>query len=334
MNEQATMRAIVVERLAGPSAVRLQRVPEPAGAHERAGGKRLLIEVHATGLSHIDVLQSYGRYQYGVPTPYVSGSEVAGLVVASDPGTGFVVGDRVGGIVFWGGLAERALVAPDYTVRLPDSMSFTDGAAVYLNYSTAWYAYHRSSLRPGQTVLVHGAGGGVGTAALDLAATVGVRAIAVVSSDRKEEAARRAGAAEVVRSDGAWLDEVRRLTGGHGVDAVFDPVGGDRFTDSLRALRTGGILVVIGFAGGSIPVVAVNRLLLRNLTVTGISMDTMDAEHPGTLLMVRDAVQALLEAGRIHPYVGERFPLERSAEALRLIEDGGALGKVIVEISR
>jgi NADPH2:quinone reductase len=236
--------------------------------------------------------------------------------------------------VFWGGLADLALAAPEYTVRLPDTMSFADGAAVYLNYSTAWYAFHRSGLRPGQSVLVHGAAGGVGTAVLDLAATFGVRAIAVVSSDQKEEVARRAGADDVVRSDGLWLDEVRRLTGGHGVDAVFDPVGGDRFTDSLRSLRIGGVLVVIGFAGGSIPVVKVNRLLLRNLTVTGISMDTMDSEHPGTLLMVRDAVQELLDAGRIHPYVGERFPLGRSAEALRLIEDGRALGKVIVEIPR
>jgi NADPH2:quinone reductase len=327
------MSAIVVERLGGPSAVQLKRVPEPTGAHERARGKRLLVQVHAAGLSFIDVLQSYGTYQYSTPTPYISGSEVAGVVAASAAGTGFVVGDRVGGIVFWGGLAERALAAPEYTVRLPGSMSFTDGAAVYLNYSTAWYAFHRSGLRPGRSVLVHGAAGGVGTAVLDLAATFGVRAIAVVSSDRKEEVARRSGADDVVRSDGPWLDEVRRLTGGHGVDAVFDPVGGDRFTDSLRSLRTGGILVVIGFAGGSIPVVKVNRLLLRNLTVTGISMDTMDSEHPGTLLMVRDAVQDLLDRGHIHPYVGERFPLERSADALRLIEGGGALGKVIVEIS-
>ncbi|MGO4690048.1 NADPH:quinone oxidoreductase family protein [Glaciibacter sp. 2TAF33] len=334
MSEPESMTAMVVERLDGPSAARVTRVPQPAGAHERARGRRLVVDVHAAGLSFIDVLQSYGSYQYGAPTPYVSGSEVAGVVSASDPGTGFTVGDRVGGIVFWGGLAERALAAPEYTVRLPDSMTFADGAAVYLNYSTAWYAYHRSGLRPGQSVLVHGAAGGVGTAALDLAATFGVRAIAVVSSDQKEGVARLCGARDVVRSDGPWLDEVRRLTGGHGVDAVFDPVGGDRFTDSLRSLRIGGTLVVIGFAGGSIPVVTVNRLLLRNLTVTGISMDTMDSEHPGTLLMVRDAVQELLDQGLIHPYVGACFPLERSVDALRLIEDGAALGKVIVEIPR
>jgi NADPH2:quinone reductase len=334
VNEAGTMNAIVVESLDGPSAAQLARVPEPVGAHERAGGRHLLIDVQAAGLSFIDVLQSHGRYQYGLPTPYVSGSEIAGVVAETDAETGFAVGDRVGGIVFWGGLAERALAAPEYTVRLPDSMSFTDGAAVYLNYSTAWYAYHRSGLRPGQTLLVHGAAGGVGTAVLDLAAAFGVRTIAVVSSDQKAEVARRCGADAVVRSEGPWLDEVRRLTDGHGVDAVFDPVGGDRFTDSLRSLRIGGTLVVIGFAGGSIPEVKVNRLLLRNLTVTGISMDTMDSEYPGTLRMVRDAVQQLLDQDGIHPFVGERFPLERSAAALLTIQRGAALGKVIVEISR
>jgi NADPH:quinone reductase len=328
------MKAIVIGSLDGPSAAHPERVPVPAGVHERARGRRLLVDVHAAGLSLIDVLQSYGRYQYGVPTPYVSGSEIAGVVAEADSGTGFSVGDRVGGIVFWGGLAEQALAAPDYTVRLPDAMSFADGAAVYLNYSTAWYAYHRSGLRAGQTVLVQGAAGGVGTAVLDLAAVFGVHVIAVVSSDRKEEVARRSGADAVVRSDGLWLDEVRRLTGGHGVDAVFDPVGGDRFTDSLRSLRVGGMLVVIGFAGGSIPQVKANRLLLRNLTVTGISMDTMDSEYPGTLLMVREAVQRLLDEGRIHPFVGERYALEKSAAALGTIEDGRALGKVIVEVRR
>jgi NADPH2:quinone reductase len=310
----------------------VQDVPEPEGAHERARGQRLLVEVRATGLSVIDVLQSRGAYQYGAPAPYVTGSEVAGVVLESDSGTGFAVGDRVGGIVFWGGLAERALLAPEYTVRLPESTSFEEGAAVYLNYSTAWYGYDRVRAAEGQTVLVHGAAGGVGTAALDLAAVFGVRTIALVSSEQKAEAAVRAGADDVVRSDGDWLAEVRRLTDGHGVDVVLDTVGGDRFTDTLRATRTGGIVVVIGFAGGSIPTVKVNRLLLRNLTLTGISMDTMDAEHPGTLLRVRDGVQRLLDEGRIHPLVGTSLPFERARDALESIESRTAIGKVVVTV--
>jgi NADPH2:quinone reductase len=327
------MRAAIVDSLTGPSGIRPGDFPEPSGAHPRARGQRVLIDVRAAGLSVIDVLQSRGLYQYGTPAPYPTGSEVAGVVVESDAGSGFAVGDRVAGIVFWGGVAERCLVAPEYTIRLPERLSFAEGAAVYLNYSTAWYAYLRSGVKQGQTVLVQGAAGGVGTAALDLAASFGVRAIAVVSSDEKAELARRCGAAEVVRSDQDWLAEVRRLTEGRGVDAVLDPVGGDRFTDSLRALRTGGTLVVIGFAGGSIPEVRVNRLLLRNLTVTGISMDTMDSEYPGTLLMVRDAVQKLLDDGRIRPVVGSRHPIERSADALAMIEAGASLGKVIIDLA-
>jgi NADPH2:quinone reductase len=322
----------MIEALDGPSAARLRDIPIPGGAHERSGGQRVLVEVHAAGLSVIDVLQSHGTYQYGAPVPFVSGSELAGVVVASTPASGFAVGDRVAGIVFWGALAEFALIAPDYAVRLPDAVSFVDGAAVYLNYSTAWYAYFRSGVRSGQTVVVQGAAGGVGTAALDLGAALGVRTIAVVSSEAKARVARQCGATDVVRSDGRWLDEVRALTGGHGVDAVLDPVGGDRFTDSLRALRVGGTLVVIGFVGGTIPTVKVNRLLLRNLSVTGISMDTMDAEHPGTLTMVRDAVQKLLDDGRIHPFVGARYDFEHSADALAAIAGRAAIGKIVVDV--
>jgi len=331
------MRAIVVDRLEGLDAIRITDAPgdapEPEGCHERARGRRLLIDVHAAGLSPIDVLQAKGAYQYGTTPPYVAGSEVAGVVREADPGAGFEVGQRVAGIVFWGALGERCLLAPEYTIALPDEVSFAEGASVYLNYSTAWFAYHRARVEPGQTVLVHGAAGGVGQAALDLASVFGAKAIAVVSSDAKAEFARASGAWQVVRSTGPWRAEVQELTGGHGVDVVLDPVGGDRFTDSLRALRAGGTLVVIGFVGGSIPEVKVNRLLMRNLTVTGISMDTYDAEHPGTLELVRDSVQALLAEGRIHPHIGARFPFEQGIDALRLVERGTTLGKVVVDLA-
>jgi NADPH2:quinone reductase len=327
------MRAFIIETLDGPEAGRFAEVAEPAGAHERAGGQRLLVDVRAAGLSPIDVLQSRGAYQYGTPPPYVAGSEIAGIVREADAGSGFAVGDRVAGIVFWGGLAPRCLAAPEYTIKVPDSVDFAEAAAVYLNYSTAWYAYHRVRAQPGQTVLIQGAAGAVGAAALDLAPVFGVRTIAVVSSDAKAAFAREAGAWAVVRSGGPWLEEVRELTDGHGVDVVLDPVGGDRFTDSLRALRIGGTLVVIGFVGGAIPEVRVNRLLLRNLTITGISMDTMDAEHPGTLRLVRDAVQDLLAAGRLHPAVGARFPFPAAADALRLVAEGTTAGKVVVDVA-
>jgi NADPH2:quinone reductase len=181
-------------------------------------------------------------------------------------------------------------------------------------------------------VLVQGAAGGVGTAALDLLRGMGARSIAVVSSDEKERVAREMGADEVVRSTGPWLEEVRELTGGHGVEVVLDPVGGDRFTDCLRAMDMAGRLVVIGFTGGSIPQVKVNRLLLRNLTVLGIGLDPMDRRFPGTVRRIGDAIQAQAEEGRIHPLVGRRLPLEEGAEALRILDRREAVGKVVVDV--
>jgi NADPH2:quinone reductase len=326
------MRALVVEELAGPDAVRLVDLPEPEGSHALAEGERLLVDVHAAGVAFPDLLQSRGEYQFSVPPPFVTGGEIAGVVLEAPTGSGFAEGDRVASMTIWGAMAERALAVPRYTIRIPDSMSFAEGAAVWLNYTTAYFAIERAAVREGETVLVQGAAGGVGTAALDLLRGMGARSIAVVSGDEKERVAREMGAGEVVRSTGPWLEEVRELTGGLGVGVVLDPVGGDRFTDSLRALDMAGRLVVIGFTGGSIPHVKVNRLLLRNLTVLGIGLDPMDRRFPGTVRRIGDAVQALAEQGGIHPLIGRRLPLEEGAEALRILDRREAVGKVVVDV--
>jgi NADPH2:quinone reductase len=326
------MRAVVVEELTGPDGLRLTDVDEPAGAHPQAEGARLLVEVHAAGVAFPDLLQSRGEYQISTGTPFVSGGEVAGVVVDAPAGSGFVPGDRVAGMTIWGAMAEYALAIPKYTLKLPAAMTYAEGAALYLNYATAWFAVARVGVRAGETVLVQGAAGGVGTAALDVLRGLGARSIAVVSSDEKERVARSMGADEVVRADAPWLEEVRTLTGGYGVDVVLDPVGGDRFTDSLRALDVTGRLVVIGFTGRSIPTVKVNRLLLRNLTVMGIGMEPMDARFPGAVQRVTDAVQGLAERGEISPLVGRRLALEDGAEALRILDRREAVGKVVVDV--
>jgi NADPH2:quinone reductase len=326
------MRAVVVHDLSGPTAARVTDVPEPVGAHRRAEGRRVLVEVHAVGLSFIDPLQTRGKYQGGVDAPYVCGSELSGRVLEAPTDSWVEVGDRVAGIVWQGAMAEQALAIDDFLVRIPDDMSYVDAAAIYMNYATAWYALDRAGCRPGETVLVTGAAGGVGTCLLDLGPAFGVSTIALVSSDAKAAMATASGATHVVRTGTDWLADVRAITDGRGVEVFVDQVGGDGFLDVVRSLRIGGRGVIVGFAGGSIPSLKMNRLLLRNLTVTGITMDVMETEHPGTLLRVRQGVQALLDAGRLHPAIGATYPMEEAAAALGALEDRTAVGKVVVEV--
>jgi NADPH2:quinone reductase len=230
-----------------------------------------------------------------------------------------------------GGFAEVAVAPPWLTFALPQALDFAQGAGLILNYHTAYFALKlRGRLAEGETVLVHGAAGGVGTAALQVAKGLGARTIAVVSSDEKEAVARQAGADEIVRADGPWKDEAKALSDG-GVDVVLDPVGGERFTDSLRSLREGGRAVVVGFTGGSIPEVKVNRLLLNNTEVVGAGWGAYAMGKPDVNARTAAEVNRLAEAGFVAPIVGERFPLERAAEALKVIDERRATGKVVLE---
>jgi NADPH:quinone reductase len=328
------MRGFTITALTGPGAGRVSDdVPEPVGAHPWSDGERLLIEVRAAGVAYPDVLQSRGEYQHGTAPPYVSGGEVAGLVLEAPPGSRFAAGDRVAGLTVWGAMAERVLGLPQYTVKIPDGMSYVDGAAVYLNYATAWFALYRLGFAEGETALVHGAAGGVGTATLQMLRAKGGRSIAVVSTEHKAQVAHDSGANSVVFSTGSWLDEVRELTNGCGVDIVIDPVGGDRFTDSLRSLDVGGRLAVVGFAGGSIPTVKVNRLLLRDLSVVGVALEAWARRQPEFMSTLAAALEAHLAAGDIKPVVGDVVSLDEGGRALHLIEGRAALGKVVVDVN-
>jgi len=326
------MRAIVIPELTGPAAARLQDVPEPVGSHDRANGRRILVDVHAAGLSFIDPLQTRGKYQHRLEAPYVAGSEVAGVVLEAPEDSAFRPGDRVAGSVWHGGLAERALALEDYLIRIPEAMDYAHAAGVQMNYATALYALEGSEVQPGGTVLVTGAAGGVGTAVLDIARAQGISTIALVSSDEKERSARSAGVTHVLRSTAPWLDDVRSLTAGRGVEGFIDMVGGDGFLDAVRSLAVGGTGVVVGFASGTIPEIRTNRLLLRNLTLRGMAMDVVESERPGTLARVQQGVQDLLDAGSLRPVVDHVYPLERAAEAMISIEDRTAIGKVVVAV--
>jgi NADPH:quinone reductase len=326
------MRALHVSALDGPDGVVAADVPEPTASHALAGGDGVVIEVHAAGVAFPDVLLSRGLYQLKPKLPFVPGMEVAGIVRAAPADGEFRAGGRVAAFTELGGFAEVAVARAHLTFRLPEALDFAQGAGLVLNYHTAVFALlTRGRLQAGDQVLVHGGAGGLGTAALQVARGLGARTIAVVSSEEKAQVARRAGAHDVARSDGRWLDEVRERSAG-GVDVVIDPVGGDRFTDSLRTLRAGGRVVVVGFTGGSIPEVKVNRLLLHNTEVVGAAWREWIIQRPDDARQIADVVTRLTVEEAIRPLVGARFPLENGADALHLIEQRSALGKTVLDV--
>jgi NADPH2:quinone reductase len=326
------MRALQIEELDGPDALKVVDAPEPEASHFSSPGHGVLIDVKAAAVSFPDVLQSRGLYQFKPDLPFVPGAELSGVVVeSSDPS--FEPGQRVAAMTLLGAMAERAVAPPAMTFSLPDELDFAQGAALVLNYHTSLFALkYRGRLAEGEWVLVHGAAGGVGTASLQIAKALGAQTIAVVSSDEKEQVARDAGADHVVRSDADWKDQAQGLSGG-GVDVVLDPVGHDRFTDSLRSLREEGRAVVVGFSGGSIPEVKVNRLLLNNIDVVGAGWGAYVLSKPDFTRTLADELDAMIRAGHVRPIVGARFPLEQAGDAMRLIEERGALGKVVLEVA-
>ena len=302
-------------------------LPDPSG-------DGVVIEVAAAGICFPDVLLTRGQYQITPDLPFVPGSEVAGLVRSAPVSSGYAAGDRVAAFPFLGGFAEVVEADAAMVFPLPDSVTFEQGAALPMNYLTCHFALReRGRLREGETVLVHGAAGGIGTAAVQLAAAWGARVIAVVSSHDKGAVARAAGAHEVVLADG-FRDAVAGLTSGRGVDVVVDPVGGDRFTDSLRSLAPGGRLLVIGFTAGSIPEVKVNRLLLGNISVVGVGWGAWwtgrRGPGPGFLRHQWDDLVPLLESGAIDPVIGEVRDLEDVVAALTAVDERRATGKILL----
>ena len=323
-----------IVNLDGPDrALELADVPEPEPSHMLTPGSGVVIDVRAAGVSFPELLQTRGMYQIKPPLPFVPGGDAAGVVRSAPDDSGLRPGDPVAAFCVLGAFAEVAVAPAFLTFPLHEELDFRQGAALVLNYHTAFFALSmRGRLREGETVLVHGAAGGVGTAALQVAKGLGARTIAVVSTDAKERVAREAGADEVLRSEGAWKDAAKELSGG-GVDVVLDPVGGDRFVDSLRSLAEGGRLVVVGFTGGSIPEVKVNRLLLNNTEVVGAGWGASVMAKPELCREIGAAVGDLVERGFVRPIVSEAFPLERAADALERLDSRGATGKLVLDVA-
>jgi NADPH2:quinone reductase len=329
----AAMRAIQIVAETGPdSALQVGELPEPEPSHMLTPGEGVVVDVHAAGVSFPELLQTRGQYQMKPALPFVPGSEVGGIVRSAPGGAGVEPGDRVAAFCALGGWAETAVAPAFFTFALPSELDFAQGAALILNYHTAYFALVlRGRLAAGEWVLVHGAGGGVGSASLQVAKGAGARTIAVVSSEEKRRVAEAAGADEVVMLGERWKDEVSEISGG-GVDVVMDPVGGDRFTDSLRSLREDGRLLVVGFTGGSIPEVKVNRLLLRNISVVGAGWGAYVMGKPQLNVEIGEAIGRMIGEGFVRPIVGERFAFEEAARALKALDERRATGKIVLDV--
>ncbi|MBK6764626.1 MAG: NADPH:quinone oxidoreductase family protein [Micrococcales bacterium] len=320
------MRAVHVTSLDGPAAVRVQDADEPDSPGH------VVIDVHYAGVTFPDVLLSRGEYQIKPPPPFIPGSEVSGLVRSAPADSGFTAGDRVAAFPGLGGFAQAVAADPRMVFPLPDAITLEAAAGLPMNYLTVDFALRtRGRLQPGETVLVHGAAGGIGTAAIQMAKAMGATVIAVVSDEAKAAIATRAGADSAVPVDG-FRQAVSAATGGRGVDLVVDPVGGDRFTDSLRSLAPEGRLLVIGFTAGEIPTVKVNRLLLNNISVVGVGWGAYWLARPEFLREQWEVLTPMLDDGSLSPLVGSVYDLDDAAAALTDLDERRALGKVLLRV--
>ena len=320
------MRALQVNALTGPDGVAVADVAAPAA------DSPVLIDVSAIGIAFPDLLLSRGEYQLKLEPPFTLGVEAAGRIARAPEGSGFTVGQRVA--AFGLGMAsEQVAAVPELVLPIPDSLTDPQGAALIMNYHTAHFALlRRGGLGEGDTVVIQGAAGGVGTAAIQVASAIGAEVIAVVSSDEKEEVAVRAGADHVVRPVDGWPKQVKAITDGRGADVVLDPVGGDRVTDSLRCLAEEGRMVVVGFTGGDIPSVALNRLLLKNISVVGAAWGAFVGRRPDVTQAIHADLVRWAAGGVVDPIIGQTYALEDGAQALRDLDERRATGKLVIEV--
>jgi len=305
----------------------LERIPQPI-----PGPGEVLVRIAACALNHADLLMIRGRYQEKPPLPLTLGMEVAGDVVATGPDvTDPAPGTRVAVFAPSGGLAEYGCFRADHCLPLPDAMPHVDAAAFQIGYGTSHLALaHRARLAAGETLFVTGAAGGVGLTAVQIGHLMGARVIASARGPRRLEIARKAGATELI--DSADCSDLRAtLDRLGGVDVVYDTVGGADFMSALRACRPEGRLIPIGFAGGEVPQIPANLLLVRNLDVIGLYWAGYMRFRPDALRKSLSELVAWYGAGTLRPHVGARLPLSRAQEALAMLRDRTVTGKIVVE---
>ncbi len=321
------MKACVVERLAGPDGIVYTDVDDLTDH-----GDSVIIDVRAAGVCFPDLLLSKGEYQLKLPPPFIPGMEAAGVVASAPSGSGFKVGQRVSAFGILGAYAEQVAVPVPNVIRSPAELDDAEAVSLLVNYNTMYFALaRRAAMRPGDTVLVLGAAGGVGTAAIQVARAMGAKKVlAVLHREAAADYVSALGADLVLPLSGDWAAQAREYTGGRGVDIVVDPIGGPAFDDAVRVLAIDGKLLVIGFAAGSIPTVKVNRLLLRNVSVVGVAWGEYLNKVPGSAALFSWGLNQLVFLG-LKPPPPQRYPLSEAQAALQCLADGGVLGKLVLE---
>jgi NADPH2:quinone reductase len=322
------VRAVVVDRWMEPSDLAVSDVPEP-----EVGAGALKVEVRAAGRNFFDILMIRGEYQVKPPFPFIPGADIGGVVREVGPGVeGFAAGDHVLASPGLGAFAEIAVAPADGSYRLPAGMSFAEGAALPIIYPTSYAGLvHRAALTPGEDLLVHAAAGGVGLSALQIGKALGARVIATVGGPDKVAIARQNGADEVIDyREEDFAERVMALTGGKGADVIYDSVGGDVFDKSLKCIAWNGRLLVIGFASGRIPEVKANRILLKNIAVTGLHWGAHQTKDPARVSETFEALFELYAAGKIAPVIYQSYALDEVPIALQDLASRKTYGKLIV----
>jgi NADPH:quinone reductase len=330
------MQALLCESLDGLDSLRVKEVPEPV-----IGVRDVLVRVRTCGLNFPDVLMVQGKYQRKPAMPFSPGCEFAGIVEgAGAEVSGFAAGDRVCGTAGYGGLAEKLAVCADDLYALPESVDIDEAAALLYTYSTSLYALReRAALAAGDSLLVLGAGGGVGLAAVEVGHALGARVVAAASSDSKLELAKRKGADRTMRypldlsgtaQQKAFSAELKELAGEGGFNVILDPVGGGYADPALRSIAWAGRYLVVGFAAGPIPSIALNLPLLKGCQIVGVVWGTAMQRDPAIKRRIQEELVSMLAHGRIRPHIGATFDLARGVEALKMLAERRALGKVVV----
>ena len=322
------MKAVLCKHYGPPSDLVVEDI-----AALQAGEGQVLVEVHACGVNFPDTLIIQGKYQFKPALPFSPGAEVAGIVKEVGAGvTGFRPGDRVIAATTWGGYAQEALAQAERVTRMPDGMDFQTAAAFLLTYGTSHHALKdRGELKPGETVLVLGAAGGVGLAAVEIAKAMGARVIAAASTADKLAVCRQHGADETINYGSEDLRErIKALTGGRGVDVVYDPVGGAWSELALRSMAWKGRLLVIGFTAGEIPRLPLNLALLKGCSIVGVFHGGFQRNEPQAYQAQMAELFALVAQGRLKPAITARYPLEQAAQALQAFAERRVTGKVVL----